>query len=323
MIIEEGKVKIKIKKLGKISKEMDVFYNPIMEYNRAISVKLLNKVKDKDMQIALPLSGTGIRGIRFLKELDKGKIKRIVFNDYSKDAIKNIKANLKLNKLKISRKIVIENKDANLFLLESTGFDYIDIDPFGSPNVFLDSAVKRLSRNGILAVTATDTAPLAGTFPKVCMRKYWAQSLHSKEMHEIGLRILIRKVQLIAGQYEKALIPLYSYYKDHYFRIFFRCVKGKKNVDSVIEQHGMYKEAGPLWLGKLKTLRLDDELDILGFYDIHYICKKNKLKIPKKEELIKTLNKKGFKATGTHFSGTGIKSNVKEKELIKIIRQLF
>ena len=45
-----------------------------------------------------------------------------------------------------------------LAILHSKGFDYIDLDPFGSPNIFLDSAVKRLGRNGILAVTATDTA---------------------------------------------------------------------------------------------------------------------------------------------------------------------
>ena len=66
---------------------------------------------------------------------------------------------------------------------------------------------------------------------------------------------------------------------------------------------------------------MDNELDILGFYDIHYICKKNKLKIPKKEDLIKVLKKKGFKATSTHFSGTGIKSNVDEKELVKVIQK--
>ena len=37
-------------------------------------------------------------------------------------------------------------------------FDYIDIDPFGSPNPFLAAAIGRITRNGIVAVTATDTA---------------------------------------------------------------------------------------------------------------------------------------------------------------------
>ena len=56
--------------------------------------------------------------------------------------------------------------------LESAGFDYIEIDPFGSPTDFLESSIVRLSRRGILAVTATDTAPLCGTYPNTCKRKY-------------------------------------------------------------------------------------------------------------------------------------------------------
>jgi len=127
-----------------------------------------------------------------------------------------------------NKKIIIKNQDANLFLLNSTGFDYIDIDPFGTPNPFLDSAVKRISRDGILAVTSTDTAALTGTYPKATLRKYWAYSKKDEMMHETGLRILIRKIQLIAAQYDKALVPIFSYFKDHYYRIFFNSVKGKK-----------------------------------------------------------------------------------------------
>ena len=101
----------------------------------------------------------------------------------------------------------VQDKDANMFILESSGFDYIDIDPFGSPNFLLDSSVKRISRGGILAVTATDTSALAGSYPDACRRKYWAEPLRSEMMHEAGLRILIRKGQLIGAQFEKALTP--------------------------------------------------------------------------------------------------------------------
>ena len=41
-VIKEGKAAIKIKKADKISKEMDVFYNPIMKINRDISILLLD-----------------------------------------------------------------------------------------------------------------------------------------------------------------------------------------------------------------------------------------------------------------------------------------
>ncbi|MFH0868445.1 MAG: hypothetical protein V1831_03970 [Candidatus Woesearchaeota archaeon] len=270
-IIEEGKAVIRIKKANKISKEMDVFYNPVMKINRDISILLLNSIAKNDMQIALPLAGSGVRGIRFLKELSKGKIKSINFNDYSVKAVGSIKNNLRLNKIdkfsiikctvnnssnnktlkEINNKIKIYNRDANLFLLKSSGFDYIDIDPFGSSNSYLEAAIKRISRNGILAVTNTDTAALTGTYPNACVRKYWSKPKRDYMMHETGLRILIRKIQLVGMQYEKALIPIFSYFKDHYFRVFFECVKGKKLCDKIAMEHGMFNDAGPLWKGNL------------------------------------------------------------------------
>lgn len=360
-IIEEGKAKIEILDENKISKKLPVFYNPVMKLNRDISVSLLNaysKLYDlNEIRIALPLSGTGVRGIRFLKELNEDIIKEIYFNDLSNEAFNSINKNIKLNNLDKENRIFLYNKDANLFLLESKGFDYIDIDPFGSPNNFLDSAINRLSRKGILAVTATDTAPLCGTFPKTCKRKYWAKPLHNELMHEIGLRILIRKVQLVASQYEKALTPILSYSTDHYMRIFLKCEKGKKKVDEIIKQHSTFdynnfeiklndlslpwnntqlkKEYGPIWTGKLfdkkliKEMNLKDskflnllneEEDLLGFFDIHKIAEEKKLDIPKMQKIIDQLKKNGFKSSRTHFSPYGIKTDANSEEIIKIMK---
>ena len=340
VIVSEGRARIKTTVAKKISKEMPVFYNPVMKLNRDISVLLLNSVDKKGLQIADPLAGSGIRSIRFLLELNKDKIKTISINDYSKSSIKSIKENLRLNKIKTNKKIIIENEDANLFLLKSTGFDYIDVDPFGTPNPYLDSAIKRLARDGILAVTATDTAPLAGTYPEACLRKYWAAPLRNELMHEIGLRILIRKIQLIGAQYDKALTPVFSYYKEHYFRVFLRCEKGKKGVDDIIKQHGMFENAGPLWKGKLWDSKLVDsmtkkaedrflsiingesKIDAIGFYDIHKICKRNKVKqLPRKGLLIEEIRKAGYKAAETHFNPNGVRSDITLNCLLGIINQ--
>lgn len=239
--ITEGKTKIKIFEEHKISKELPVFYNPLMKLNRDLSILLLNSIENTNMQIGDPMAGTGVRAVRFLTELNEGKIKLIKINDYSDKAVEVIKENIEKNKENITIKdIKITQKDANLFILESTGFDYIDVDPFGTPNPFLDSSIIRLSRNGILAVTATDTAALCGTYAKTCRRNYYSEPLRNEHMHELGLRILIRKVQLIGTQYEKALIPIVSYYKDHYFRIFFRCVKQKSRSDEIIKKHEFF-----------------------------------------------------------------------------------
>jgi tRNA (guanine26-N2/guanine27-N2)-dimethyltransferase len=268
MIIIEESIKLDIKQ-GKLTKKLPVFYNPVMKLNRDVSILLLNSIENIEMQMALPLSGSGIRGIRFLKELKKNKIKNISFNDIK--TIKNIEDNLKLNELNDDERIKLFNDDANLFLLNSKGFDYIDIDPFGTPNPFLDNSMVRLSRGGILGVTATDTAALAGSSSIACMRKYYAKPLRNEFMHETAVRILIRKIQLIGAQNDKALIPIFTFSKDHYYRIFFKCEKGKKRVDKILENHKYvlydkktskrsisefnykkgYEYTGPLWVGEL------------------------------------------------------------------------
>ncbi|MBI2102712.1 hypothetical protein HYT55_02645 [Candidatus Woesearchaeota archaeon] len=266
---------------GDVNAKMEIFYNPIMVSNRNLSILLLNMISSKNLKIADPLAGSGIRSLRFLKELKTGKIKQLCANDLKPNFSSYFTAQLKNNKIKKTEKISIENKEATQFLLEQTGFDYIDIDPFGSPNPFLAAAVTRISREGILAITATDTAALTGTYLQVTRRKYWSESMHNYLMHELGLRILIRKIQLQGTQFDKALTPLLSYHKDHYFRIYFRASKGKEKCDALIKQHQyflfcsfclhfthspfnrktcscgqQFQFAGPLWTGELSDSKL-------------------------------------------------------------------
>ena len=60
---------------GDVNARMEVFYNPEMISNRNISILLLNTISNKNMKLALPLAGSGIRALRFLQEIKKGKIK--------------------------------------------------------------------------------------------------------------------------------------------------------------------------------------------------------------------------------------------------------
>jgi tRNA (guanine26-N2/guanine27-N2)-dimethyltransferase len=273
--VKEGKVTVEAPLRKVVSKEMPVFYNPVMQLNRDLAVALLKSIDKKKMVIADPLAGTGIRTLRFLKELPASKIKTIKVNDGNPLFPKHFKKQLKKNKL-TQKKVEITNKEASKFMLDSEGLDYIDIDPFGSPNPFLDAACKKISRHGILAVTVTDTGALAGSFPSACKRKYWAKPLRNDVMHETGARILIRKVQLIGMQYEKALIPIFTQATDHYTRIYFHVEKSKSYVDKINAKQGYflwcknclsrassqfnvskcscgkdYDYAGPLWLGEL------------------------------------------------------------------------
>ncbi len=278
---------------------MDVFYNPVMVSNRNISILLLNCLPHTQMNIVDPLAGSGIRSLRFLKELDKDKINHLFINDKKENFKKTFKTHLILNKISATQQklITIGNEEASLFLLnrindtvkpeDFCGYaDYIELDPFGSPNPFLSAAVARIARQGIIAITATDTAALSGTYPKVTSRKYWAKSMKNYLMHEIGLRILIRKIQLIGVQFDKALIPLLSYHQEYYMRVYVRSEKGKEKCDEVLRQHQYflycehclafktsllntekcscgkeYDFAGPLWTGKLFDSQLVEKME--------------------------------------------------------------
>jgi tRNA (guanine26-N2/guanine27-N2)-dimethyltransferase len=324
-----------------VNKKMDIFYNPKMVSNRNISLTLLKCLKLK--KIALPLAGSGVRGLRILKTIPKVEV---YFNDFDKNFLNNINQSLILNKIETNYKLF--NQDATLFLLNNEGFDYIDIDPFGTPNPFLAAAVARISRDGVLAITATDTAALTGTYPKVTKRKYWAKSKKTYLMHETGLRTLIRKVQLQGIQFDKALTPILAYSKDHYYRVYFQVAKGKEKCDKIISEHQYLTlndleiklspeqgEIGPLWTGSLidkkiikclvknniypeeqkflETLQEEEKINKVGFYDFNIICKKIKKQVPKMI-LLKELS-----AVRTHFSLTGFKTEKNIKEIIKKI----
>jgi tRNA (guanine26-N2/guanine27-N2)-dimethyltransferase len=314
----EGNCKIKTYTDSIVSRKLPVFYNPVMKNNRDLTILILDALDKKDYKICLPLAGSGIRAIRILKKLNSENIKNIVINDINSTAIQRIQNNFNLNNIKIDQKINIVNKDAIELLANEQGYDYIDIDPFGSPNNFLDLSIKRLSRGGILGVTATDTGCLAGTYPLACKRKYFSKPLHCQNMHEIGLRILIRKVQLMGIHQSKALIPIFSIFKDHYFKIFFRAEKGRQKCDELLKEFGYYifcknclfqkttfdlfnssnscpecneklDYAGPLWLGDLWDTRLVEKIlvkaqkdqefsDIVKFLDM--IKEESVLKFP-------------------------------------------
>ncbi len=365
-IITENNSKIKVElPMGDVSKRMEIFYNPAMESSRNLSVLLLQAISNKKMNLALPLAGSGITAIRFIKELKKNKINHLFVNDIKSNFIPIFNENLRLNSLK-NQPLASYQEDANLFLLNRLNdnskppgfcgyFDYVDIDPFGSPNPFISSAIARISRTGILAITATDTAALTGTYPNTTRRKYWADINKNYLMHELGLRIIIRKVQLQGMQFDKTLIPILAYHKDHYFRIFFRSGKGKSDCDQIVKQLKYflfnpttldwelssvnfkigYQSIGPLWAGKLfdksllkKMIKINtfiqerkflqllaEEKDSVGFYDLHEISKRYRIKTPKLEQTRIKLN-----GTRTHFSTYGIKTNHTIKEIVNLLQ---
>ncbi len=341
-------------KKGPATKSKYSFYNPSMELNRDLSIAFNQWFIDnskESIDILDGLAASGIRGIRFANELN-GKYK-IYVNDWSDYSYKLILKNIKKNILK---NIIPSNKNLNVLLNEKK-FDYIDIDPFGTPVYFIDSAIRSIKKNGIIACTATDTATLCGVYPKVCYRRYGAYSFHSNNMHEIGLRILIGFFAREAAKYDKGIKPIIGYSTDHYFRLYIKILNGVRYANESLKKNMLInttdyfyntknnKKIGPLWMGNIgdkdiikkliqyvlnkelntrnKLLKLLDLLEkeselIPFFYTTDSIASYLKKSSPNMDYLFKKLNEKGYYAIKTHFSNIGFKTNAKIEDIEKI-----
>ena len=225
--IREGLVKVVIPRLEAFKRGVwdyapcraPVFYNPLMKTCRDIAVLALQsyqKIVGREMRVSEPLTGCGVRGIRFAMEVSG--VDKVYINDINKNAYKLAQYNVRLNGLE--NRVFVSNEDANLFLSRNSSsekrFDFIDIDPFGTPVPFIDSAVRALRDGGMLALTATDLAPLCGVYPKVALRKYGGKSLRTEYCHEIAIRLLAGCLAVMAAKHEIGIKILFSHSTNHY-----------------------------------------------------------------------------------------------------------
>jgi tRNA (guanine26-N2/guanine27-N2)-dimethyltransferase len=263
----------------------EVFYNKQMEFGRDISVAFGRAMFKEGTKILDGLAASGARGLRLANEC--GVRADFVLNDRNLMAAVLMKQNAELNSLGHVR---IECRDLRS-LLSDEQFDYIDIDPFGTPIDFIDLSLQSVRNNGIVALTATDTAPLYGTYPKTCLRRYGAISRRSPFAHETGVRILVGCIARLAASHDRAVQPLLCYHADHYFRCYARIQNGASRADAAIKQMGYArydpksleremmeenadnKAAGPLWSGPLfsrdvvKSMKATGDLGTVSRFD--------------------------------------------------------
>jgi tRNA (guanine26-N2/guanine27-N2)-dimethyltransferase len=357
VIIKEGKTEVfvfkkKVTQKGPGCKTNFPFYNPSMELNRDLSILMaqwLVNHSSKPVHMVDGLGASGIRGVRLANEV-KGAFD-VIINDWDEDAYHLIKKNIAHHKLENA---VASNKNLNVLLSENK-FHYIDIDPFGSPAYFLDSAMRSIFPNGMVACTATDTAALCGVYPQVCLRRYGSHPFHSHIMQEIGIRILLYVLCREAAKYNKGVEPLVSYFNDHYFRVYVRIRRGVNFADDALKNLSFLdtrhvevvsldqdREIGPLWMGRLenqqliKELRtilfekkvptknklwklldlLEEETDAPAFYyTTDQLASILKQHPPKMKYIFEKLRNKGYNVYRTHFETTGFKTNAPRAEV--------
>ncbi len=275
----EGKTKLVVPPsslTSKVPPRDPAFFNPLGVLKRDVMVALVAGYSRRiasEISFGDPLAGVGAGAIRVCKE---APAKRVYINDLNPDAIELARASARLNG--IYRKCSFSKFEATDFLSKHSGprkrFDWVELDPFGTPAPFLESAIRACKIGGVISATATDGAVLCGVYPKVCFRKYGGYSLNTEYCHEIAVRILYGGLAFAAMRLDLGIEPAFVHTTKHYLRAYaivtsravptfskigyishcFSC--NSRHTSDEIETRCKECEkkarfAGPLWIGEL------------------------------------------------------------------------
>lgn len=183
----------------------------------------------KPLRVLEALAASGLRALRYAKEIDA--VGSVIATDSDRMAFEACERNIRLNGPLAAQKVEAKHADARVFMLtHEKEFDVVDLDPYGSPSIFLDSAVQTVADGGLLLCTATDMAVLCGNNGEVCYSKYGSYPLRGKYCHEMALRILLACIESHANRYKRYIVPLVSLSVDFYVRVFVRIFTSAKMI---------------------------------------------------------------------------------------------
>lgn len=224
---------------AKIIKEESTFFNPAQKLNRDISACAIAACFGgrEEVRILTAMSATGLRGIRYLKEIPNSTL---FFNDICPKAVKAIQENLKHNGIGTFKtfsesenireyrdRANVTRSDCHVLMNRfHSFFDVIDIDPFGSCAEFVNSAFKAIRHNGLICFTCTDKAALCTNESK-CYMKYSTHIRKGFCKNETPIRALLSYVSRELSKYDAKIVPILSLSVDFYVRVIVRVYKGR------------------------------------------------------------------------------------------------
>lgn len=189
------------------------------------------------LKILDALSATGLRALRYAQELPFET--SVTANDLSRNATKMIAANVEHNGLGSKINSVTGNAVAHMYQFvgqegqggHKTGYDVIDLDPYGTAVPFLDAAVQAARDGGLLCVTCTDTSVfMSNGYPEKAYSLYGGVPLKGSASHEGGLRLVLHAIATAGSRYGIAIEPLLSLSIDYYARVFVRVRRSAADV---------------------------------------------------------------------------------------------
>tara|TARA_X000001036_G_scaffold200467_1_gene188469 strand:- start:5062 stop:6348 length:1287 start_codon:yes stop_codon:yes gene_type:complete len=276
---------------GPAAKTGEGFLNPAMAPARTRSVMLLSDAMENDwlvsenktVRVLDALCATGVRPRRWRREVPCQERLRITANDLDSDALSWAKKSHETNPIGDNIRWIPEpsrfakeqegivedgiqwvNEDAKKIMVECP-FQWIDLDPFGSPVNFLDAAIQSISRIGVLEVTATDTAALCGSAKTSAARRYGSVGITDSYMHDDATRILLGVIARIAAMHDKSMHPILSLFDGHHVRVSVLLKRSKEVASNWNDQIGYRirsqpyhfapqptgEYSGPMWTGPL------------------------------------------------------------------------
>jgi len=216
----------------------NVFYNPKMSMNRDLAMLFVNSYfpSSERVQLCDPMTGSGVRAVRYL--LETPNVNHVVAADRDLSAVQLAQETVLRNGLK-DRVAVVQSDAYTLLSNHSTDrFDMIDLDPFGSPAPFFESALRATTDEGVIAATATDMGPLSGARPRACMRKYGISPVRAEFGKELAIRTLASCLSTAACRMELGLQIQFSHSTDHYARLYAVARKGRKVANQTLQNLG-------------------------------------------------------------------------------------
>ncbi|HYA71436.1 MAG TPA: hypothetical protein VEH28_08755 [Thermoplasmata archaeon] len=329
-----------------------VFYNPAMAGDRDLAVAFARALAPRTHEPRRGwemTSATGVRGLRLLHETEAFGTFR--FTEANPDAFRVLRENV----ARFPGATAVEGDAREA--VAGAPFDYVDLDPYGTPAPFLENAIRSVRPDGVLAVTATDMMVLAGAQPSACRERYGARPVRGRLGPEGGLRILLAYLARTAAGKGRSIRPLLAYSRDHYVRAYVEVRAGTPRSPPVEEvdparwdgprlgDRGPY---GPLWLGPLfdrdlvgrlavppgaaraKEVerfigRLQDEVraDRPFYFETNVLAAQLHLASPPSlRSMSEGLSARGFSVARTHARPEGFRTDAPRSEVERLVREL-
>jgi tRNA (guanine26-N2/guanine27-N2)-dimethyltransferase len=297
------------------------------------------------------LAATGVRGLRLLHE--SGGFGSMLLTEAHPMAFQVLSENAR--PYPGARAVAADARERP----EGSPFDYVDLDPYGSPLPLLGTALRSVRPGGVLAVTATDLMVLAGAQTAACERLYGARPVRGRLGPEGGLRILLATLARVARASGRTVRPLLAYVREHHLRATVEVGEGgnEAGVDPVgtidptrwdgppLGRGGPF---GPMWLGALSDpsllatmqvpptaacpretaaflARLQGEAGVERpfYYEANTIARDLRLSSPpSRVAFLEALRERGFRAAPTHVRPEGFRTDAPRAVVEGVARDL-